>query len=193
MKFKIIGIRFLVHIGPIFNINIGSVEILCDAHSIRGQEPVGQGWGRTPSLTARPRFSEECVSCLSLFVSWTASEAPLFADSLFLHRSTARQNECRGSGAPGLVSNRQNPQIFSQLAKVAHIPALACVYLGQRSTVVAPAGMFHGVLTLSMHLLAVLSWSRPRSVSAEVVFTATLNVFFYFYFHTVVHYKAQFT
>lgn len=94
------------------------------------RETLGLGRGSAASLTAGPRFPEECVSCLSLFVSGAATESSLFAASLFFPSQlllvvlsqSARQSEGRSSGAAGPVNSTQNPQIFTQLAKVAHIP-----------------------------------------------------------------------
>lgn len=86
-----------------------------------------------PSLTAGPRFSEECVSRLSLFAGRTAGEASLFADSLF-----SPSHRCQTGGAAEAPERRawstttgRTPKIFPQLAKVAHIPepsARMCVF-----------------------------------------------------------------
>lgn len=115
----------------------------------------------------------------------------LASSSFPSHPSPARQNEgprLRSTGPGKQCTEPPDIPSISQGRPTFLNPPLACAYLGQRSTAVAPAGMFHGAPTLSMRLMAVSFMKWARSVSGEVVFTAALNIF-----HTVVHIEGQFT
>lgn len=124
-----------------------------------------------------------------------ARQASRFADPLLppSHPIPAPPDRTRARGLRGTGPGKQctePPDIpsISQGRPTFLNPPLACAYLGQRSTAVAPAGMFHGAPTLSMRLMAVSFMKWARSVSGEVVFAAALDIL-----HTVVHIEGQFT
>lgn len=132
-----------------------------------------------PRLGRRLRPPKECVSCPSLFERltgselhclWTGSSSQThsFPGSLcVLQEMAARQNKAPVFRSVCRVNSLCFPHckknMLSQLAWVTRIPNRPCMYLGQRSMVVAAGGL----IVSAPHLLASITFCRRCNIRVE--------------------------